>query len=272
MKKLVVCLMVMWMQTMVSALVVQTADTLHYWNFDDGTGTDLAGSYDVAAYEGAAFNSGVANTYDNQATATGKIIADAAGYTNYSSLGSFIGAAGSFSFEAMVKPLLADSSAHQEILCGEGDGGADTRGFQFRIENTDTTLRFQNLSSGTNNWNATISYTTGQWYHAAVTFDASTGALNMYWTPAGQALNNVFSTTVAAANNPLLQATDMTRFCIGNELRVNSGYGNENFEGWIDEVGVHGVALTAFDTRIPEPATLALLGMGALGLIKRRRV
>jgi hypothetical protein len=259
------------MGALASAAVVQTADTLHYWNFDDGTGKDLAGSFDVAAYEGAVITSGVAITFDNQATNTGKIIADATGYTNYSSLGNFIGADGSFTFEAMVKPLLADSSTFQEILCGEGDGGGDTRGFQFRIESDDKTLRFQNLSSGTNNWNAAISYTPGQWYHAAVTFDAATGALNMYWTPAGQAAFNVLSITVDAVNNPLLQAGDMTRFCIGNELRVNGGYGNENFEGWIDEVGIHGVALTSFDTSIPEPTTMALLGLGALGLIKRRR-
>jgi len=268
MKKMSILMLLCVMAGLASAAVVQTSNTLHYWNFDDGTGNDLAGAFDLAAYEGATVATGVANTFDNQATSSGKLVADATGYANLSALSNFIGADGSFTFEAMVKPMLADSGAHQEIICGESDSGtASSRGFQFRIQNDDKTLRFQTLSGSVAAYDAAISYTVGQWYHTAVTFDAASSTLTLYWTAAGGTLAQAGSW----GNVVPLNGATMTRFCIGNELRSVSGYGNENFEGWIDEVGIHGTALTAFNTTIPEPTTMTLLGLGVLGLLKRRR-
>jgi len=268
MKKMSILMLLCVMAGLASAAVVQTSNTLHYWNFDDGTGNDLAGAFDLAAYEGATVATGVANTFDNQATSSVKLVADATGYANLSALSNFIGADGSFTFEAMVKPMLADSGAHQEIICGESDSGtASSRGFQFRIQNDDKTLRFQTLSGSVAAYDAAISYTVGQWYHTAVTFDAASSTLTLYWTAAGGTLAQAGSW----GNVVPLNGATMTRFCIGNELRSVSGYGNENFEGWIDEVGIHGTALTAFNTTIPEPTTMTLLGLGVLGLLKRRR-
>ncbi len=100
-----------------------------------------------------------------------------------------------------------------------------------------------------------------------MTFDAATSTLTLYWTAAGGTLAQAGSWNSVTA----LNGTTMTRFCVGNELRSTSGYGNENFEGWIDEVGIHGVALTAFNTAIPEPATMVMLALGGLSLLKRRR-
>lgn len=232
-------------------------DTLHLYNFDDGTATDQAGTFDLALYEGAAISNSTLSTYNGGAGTTGYICADAAGYTNLSPLSNFIGADGSFTFEAMVKPTMEPGAAgFQEILSCESDSGAaDNRGFQFRIESAGTTLRFQTLSGSVAAYDADISYLADNWYHAAVTFDASTGDLKMYWTPAGDPIAEVGSWAGVAA----LDGTTSTRFCIGNELRSTNGYGNENFEGVIDEVRISDIARVTYDMSTGSGASRAVI-------------
>ena len=216
--------------------------TLHLYHFEDGT--DSAGSFDLATYNSATISESSLSTYDGGASTTGYICADASGYTTQSDLSNFIGTDGSFTFEAMVKPLMEPGTAgNQEIICCESDSSNTDRGFQFRIESSGTTLRFQTLSGSTVSYDATISYTAGNWYHAAVTYYAATGKLKMYWTPKGDSIDQVGSWSSVTA----LNGSTSTLFCIGNELRSVSGYGNENFEGLIDEVRISGIAREVSD-------------------------
>ncbi len=222
-------------------------NTLHLYSFDYD-GRDSAGTFDLAVYQGATISDGYLSTYDNGASTTGPLASDATGMENQSALSNFIGADGSFTFEAVVRPDIAAGSLvnHMEIICGENDGGPTDRGFQFRIESTGTTLRFQTLSGSTESYDEPISYTVGQWYHAAVTYNAATDELKTYWTAlstGATAATEVGSWTGVAA----LEGADMTRFCVGNELRSTGGYGNENWEGLIDEVRISGVARSADD-------------------------
>ena len=226
--------------------------TLHLYHFDDGS--DSAGSFDIAAYSGASIGNSTLSTYDAGAGTTGNICADDSGYTTFSDLSNFTGTDGSFTFEAMVKPMMEPSTAsNQEIICCESDSSNTDRGFQFRIESAGDTLRFQTLSSSTAAYDAEISYSSGNWYHAAVAYDAPSQTLAMYWTPKGETITQVGLWTSVAA----LDGSTSTRFCIGNELRSISGYGNENFEGLIDEVRISSIARQPSDMStagiIPNP-------------------
>ena len=233
------------------------SDTLHLYHFVDGT--DEVGSFDIAVYDGAAIEYGVLNTYDGGANSTGYICGKAGSYTTSTTLGEFMGADGSFTYEAMVKPMMEPGTAgNQEIICCESESwNATARGFQFRIQSDGTTLRFQKLSGTSDAYDATISYEAGNWYHAAVTFDATSGELKLYWTLAGEAIDLAGSWTGVTA----MSSSTSTLFCIGNELRSYGDYGNENFEGWIDEVRISGIARDASEmltgAGVPSPVITA---------------
>ena len=235
------------------------ADTLHLYNFNDGTGTDLAGTFDLAAYQGAAIANGVLDTFDGGLSTISPLAGNATGMELESPLSNFIGADGSYTFEAMVRPDMPQGfGGYMQIVSCDSDGTNIDRGFHFRIDADGTTLRFQTLSGLSVAYMATITYTTGQWYHAAVTYDAASGNLKLYWTPAGDpAVNEIGSWSDVV---PMLGST-LTAFCVGNELREALGYGNENFEGLIDEVRISGIGRDPGDmstgTLIPDPVIVS---------------
>lgn len=235
-------------------------DTLHLWRFDvlsrDGVIPDMVRTkpIDMAFYNNAsqapslAGYGNAANTYDNTAGNNGPFAGRVGDYNQTVLISDLTGSDGAFTFEAIVRPDKAAGSllGHMEILSGETDAGNTDRGFQLRIENTGTTLRFQTLSGSTTAFNAPITYTAGQWYHVAVTYSGTpnvAGNLKLYWTPLGSA------TSAVQVGGPFtmtadLDANDETRLCIGNELRVFT-LADENFEGLIDEVRISRVALAA---------------------------
>ena len=99
----------------------------------------------------------------------------------------------------------------------------------------------------------------GQWHHAAVTYDAATSTKRLYFDGVEIGTGKVISDlNVAAAN-----------FGIGSRT------GSEPFSGLIDDVRVYDSALSESEistlASIPEPSTTALLGLGGLALILRRR-
>jgi hypothetical protein len=215
---------------------IPDADTLHLYNFNDGTGTDSAGTFDLAAYQGATIANGALSTFDGGISTISPLAASVWSMYMESTLSNFIGADGSFTFEAMVRPDMPPGyGGYMQIISCDSDGVSTDRGFHFRIDADGTTLRFQTLSGVSAIYTATIAYTAGEWYHAAVSYDAASGNLELYWTPVGDP--TVYEVGAWSGVAPMLGST-WTAFCVGNELRDASGYGNENFEGLIDEVRI----------------------------------
>lgn len=237
------------------------ADTLHLWRFDvvkDGVIYDLVRTspIDMAFYNNADQATSrpgygnAANTYDYVAGNNGPFVGRVGDYNQTVLISDLTGPDGAFTFEALVRPDVAAGSllGHMEILSGETDAGATDRGFQLRIQNTGTTLRFQTLSGSTTAFDAPITYTPGQWYHVAVTYSGTpneSNNLKLYWTPVGTA------TSATQVGGPFTMTADLddndaTRLCIGNELRVFT-LADENFEGLIDEVRISRIARAPAD-------------------------
>ena len=257
---LAACLMASIAQAAVVGPYPVDPHTLHLWHFDataNAVVPDLATADPIdlplvnkAALPASTSGFGNAlNTYDGIA-GVGPYAGDA---VNPVAISRFTGSDGAFTFEAIVRPDMAPGAelTHMEMICGENDGANDVRGFQFRIQDGGTTLRFQNLA-GTpiGAFDAPITYTAGKWYHAAVTYNGNAntaGNLKLYWTELGTAAAaqqvgvNTFNLAVD------MTGTVMTKFAVGNELRTTSGIGTENFEGLIDEVRISGIARAAGD-------------------------
>lgn len=254
-----VCFVVSMAQAGAVGPLPADADTLHLWHFDTTTSTGVpdmvaANPLHLPLVNGAALAvsangyANALNTYDGK-TGVAPYAGDA---VNTVAISRLTGADGAFTFEAIVRPDMAPGAepTHMQIICGEGDGANEVRGFQFRIQDGGTTLRFQSLAGSVLAFDAPITYTAGQWYHTAVTYDGNpntAGNLKLYWTELGTAnvAQQVGSTTFILTAD--LTGTVTTRFAVGNELRTTNGIGTENFEGLIDEVRISGIARTPGD-------------------------
>ncbi len=101
----------------------------------------------------------------------------------------------------------------------------------------------------------------GQWHHIAASYDGTTGLAAVYVDGVQEATSTITTTLVSSL-----------RAAIGGR---SSAYSTADFiyTGYVDDLRVYDNALSSTEIAqiVPEPATICILGLGALGLIRRKK-
>jgi len=111
-----------------------------------------------------------------------------------------------------------------------------------------------------------------EWYHVVVTYSSAEGTANIY-------VNGELN--ISQTKTTILTPLSDTDAAVAIGARAKSDYTPEalgtSTDGLIDEVAIWDRVLTSaqvayiYNNGVPEPATLALLGLGSLSLLYRRR-
>ncbi len=143
------------------------------------------------------------------------------------------------------------------------DAGIVTRGYNWRLYvagSANGTIQAMDTQPQGSKARGGVNINDGQWHHVAGVYDGTQYILYVDGVQDGPA--------VLATG--LIAQTTSHKFTIGAFER--SGDVSKFYDGYIDDVRVYNEALdaAAIQAIVPEPATIALLGLGAL-LLRRRR-
>lgn len=103
-------------------------------------------------------------------------------------------------------------------------------------------------------------FTPGEWIHLAITFDATSRMLTGY-------VNGLFAAERLVTEDYRAVGSDVSHLILGGQ--------QEAFTGLLDDVFIADHAMGVGEIQdisgVPEPTTIALLGLGGLALLRRKR-
>jgi Concanavalin A-like lectin/glucanases superfamily/PEP-CTERM motif len=257
---LMVCVLAIALITNVAQAQDITTGLIAHWKLDETSGT--------TAYDSAGSNDGT--LVGSPAWGPGKVdgALDFPGGTHYVDCGNdtSLDITGSRSVAAWIKidnwASALDPTDSWDAIVSKGDAEGNFDLLRNRLADA---MAF--YVAGATAVRGSIPVKDGQWHLAVGVYDNPAGLVSLY-------IDGVLDVSASVAPNLVIGVNTANVRINGIHVPGDPSYDDRrHIDGMIDDARIYNRALSVGDIQalVPEPATMVLLGIGSLALLKRRR-